>query len=135
MLIFREPTESDFPLIADSFWRGAIESCPGVGRAFLVSMLERVCKNPQWKVAILCDDSAPDEIMCWGIWRNKAEIFWVATSLRYQKLGLRLGEKMFDHIGIHGGLTVSCCIIPKALWMIAAKHRIKLIYRPYMALV
>lgn len=134
MLIFRQPTESDFALIADSFWRGAIESCPGVGRLFLVSMLERVIRDPKWNIACMCDAGTPEEIMCWGIWRNRSEVFWVSTTLRYRLLGLHLGRKMFDHIGIANNSTVACVIIPKELWHYAARHRIKLLHRPYMGL-
>jgi hypothetical protein len=133
-MIFRQAQPSDFPLIADSFWRGAIEHCPGVGRLFLVSMLERVIRNPAWKIEIMCDEQTPDEIFCWAIYRNRSEIFWVATSLRYQPLGLHLGRKMFEHIGIKDGSTVACVIIPKQLWNHANKHRIRLLNRPYLAL-
>lgn len=134
IMIFREPTPDDFPLIADSFWRSSIESCPGVGRLFLVSMLERVIRDPVWKISILCDEETPDEILCWAIYRNRSEVFWIATVPRYAVLGLHLGRKMFEHIGIKDGSTVACVIIPKAVWSLANRHRIRLLHRPYLAL-
>jgi hypothetical protein len=133
-MIFREPTPQDFPLIADSFWRGSIESCPGVGRLFLIAMLERVIRDQEWKIALLCDESTPEEILCWAIYRNRSEVFWISTSPRYQALGLHLGKKMFEHIGIKDGSTVACVIIPKAIWSLANRHRIRLLHRPYMGL-
>jgi hypothetical protein len=135
-MIFRDATEADFPLIADSFWRAAIEvdSCHGTGRLFLVTMLERVIRNVHWKIAIACDEGTPDEILCWAIWRNRAEIFWVCTPYKYRIAGLHLGRKMFEHIGVKDGQTVSCCIIPKDVYQFASRHRIKLLHRPYLAL-
>lgn len=134
MLIFREPTESDFALMADSFWRGAIDACPGVGRLFLVSMLERAIRDPSWHMAIMCDDGTQDEILCWGIWKNRHEVFWIATSPRYQLSDLHFGNAMFEHIGIKADSIVSCVAIPRGMWATAARHNVRLLHRPYMAL-
>jgi len=135
MLVFREPTPDDYHLVADSFWRAARE-CPtafGVGREFLVKMLAEIIIKPDWKCEILCDDNAQDEILCWAVWKSPVQVFWISAKPRYQ--GLRFGRKMIEHIGIQSGDTVSCPILPPWLLSYAGKNGIKLVQRPYMALI
>ena len=134
MLIFREPTDSDYALVVDSFWRSAssVPSCHGLGRLILVGMLEKVIANPAWNVTIMADDGAPDEILCWAVYRKPTELFWLSVKPRYSRLGF--ARSMLEYIGVRPGLDLYCPILPPYLLAVAGKHGLKLHHRPYLAL-
>jgi len=137
MLTFREGNEADYPLLADSFWKVArhVPSCYGVGRLFLVGMLEKVIRDPKWNVTVMTDDSCPDEIIGWSIWRSPTEVFWLAVKPRYQHLGM--GRALLENMGIkqHGiAPTIHAPIVPPELVPRAGKLGYRIAQRPYMAL-
>lgn len=135
MLIFRAPESDDFALVADSFWRG-VRECPsvfGLRREFVVKLLADVIIRADWQVEILCDDNAPEEILCWCVHQGPFRIFWISVKPRY--MGLGFARKMLDHIGVVPGIAVSGPIIPPALVARAGKHGIRLVQRPYMSMV
>lgn len=131
-MIFREPTKDDFALMADSFWREAQDACPGVGRLFLVAMLERVIADPRWRLAVLCDAETPEEVFCWAAWRSRSEVFWISVKPLYQGKGF--ARMMFEHIGIQPGDTIACAIIPRDTYRAIQGTGVRLLHRPYMAL-
>lgn len=135
MLTFRDASESDYPLLADSFWKVArsVPSCYGAGRLFLVGMLEKVIRDPSWNITILCDDTAPDETIGWCIWRSADEVFWLTVKPRYQHLGM--AREILKHIGATPDRVIHAPILPPAVVVKARKHGYVLVQRPYMAIV
>jgi hypothetical protein len=132
---FREPKPEDYALVANSFWKGTrgIPSLEGVEHGFLMSMLREVIIKPHWRIAIEYDDSEPDEILCWCVWRAVDEVFWLATAKpRFFRCGF--ATKMLEHVGIVPGMTVKCPILPPVLLSVAGKNGIKLVQRPYLGM-
>ena len=132
MIIFREPTDDQYALVADSFWRAAREvpACTGIGRDFLMQMLDAAVLDTSTKCKVMVDDGAPDEVLCWAIWRTPTQVLWYSVKPRYRGLGF--GKQMLNHIGIKPGDTVACPILPPSLVGPAAKRGIRLVQRPYM---
>jgi hypothetical protein len=135
-LEFRDAKESDFSLVADSFWRDAIDAVPGVGRLFLVQMLERTIANPKWHITIACHPSEPDEVFAWAIWKSPTEFLWISAKPRYQ--GARFASKLMEFIGTpkpNGSrVAIHCVAIPRTMYRRAIKHGYELKLRPFMAL-
>ncbi len=134
MLAVREANEADYPLIADSFVRVArsVPACYGAGRAFLVSMLDKVIADPSWSVSVLYETDVELETIGWAIHRSTHELFFIAVKPRYQRLGM--GRRLLTEIGILPYATTKVPFIPPKLVAVAGKNHYNLVPRPYMAL-
>ena len=133
MLAIREATETDYPLIADSYWRTArsVPACYGAGRAFLVSMLDRVIADPSWNVVVLYETDVPDETIGWAAYRATDELFWLAIKPRFQRLGM--ARELLRLIG--SGRELYVPFADPRLVSVARIRGYDLRLRPYMPLV
>lgn len=135
MQVVRPGAEDDYPLIADSFIHGCktVPNLTGVPRSVLIGMLETCITSPAWSVDILCDDSAPDEILAWCIWHPDGKVLWTSTKLRYR--GLRFGTALLKHaLAKMDTKTIECFAIPPGMSHRSSRDGYRLVHRPLMLL-